>query len=192
MEFTVKHCIAKSNKFTYKINSVDDDMLSINQIKNIDIVMDNLEKIIDLKKVEYYLYKYKIKELIIFGSRTRLHERENSDLDIMVLSYEKEISEDNYVEEQRQYLKNLYMGFVEIVKDTSIVLDFKLNLFDDYDNYGGLTYNADFSDNGVECDFIFETSDLPSYVSFTKDEIKFVLEKNAIDIFDGNKFKKVV
>lgn len=121
--------------------------------------------ILDVGKAIGWSTKNKVNSIIVFGSRTRLHEKEDSDLDILITDCDAldDFNDDNYLEGQKKLVDDLYQSFVnEVVKEESIELDFKLNVnrFDS-EGYNGLTANAvgTLEDN----DFYLESQDIPSY-----------------------------
>ena len=153
----------------------------------VDTVMRNINRIVDLYCLKNWCVENSVNELIIFGSRAILLNREDSDLDIMVSSYEvKGMNEDNFIEKQREAINKLYKSFGAYVIDKTIELDFKLNTSID-DSYYGISYEEDCHDCG-EADFCFEWEDIPSYISITKDKIAFTFADSLQNIFDEASF----
>lgn len=154
----------------------------------------NINSIIDMQKIQDWMKDNKIYSIILFGSRTRLHENSSSDLDILITDCDAldTVTDNNYMYKQKEIVDSLYESFKEnILKNKNIELDFKLNINRfTTDSYNGLTANEPIHDDN---DFYFEYQDIPSYFEVYKDKIIFQIEnKSEIeDIFDKNSFREL-
>lgn len=173
-------------KFTHCFME-DAEILTPKQDKLVTLAIENVNRIVDLEKVREWCKKEKVKELMIYGSRAILLNRDDSDLDIMIASYNIQgLNDDNFIEKQREALKDLYNSFNTCVVDKSIELDFKLNTSEDEDYYG-ITYGEEVSDSG-ECDFHFGYYDIPSCILISKDGIHYSFAQSLKEIFDKESF----
>lgn len=173
----------------YKLDFLNEEqILTKGQQETVELVMKNISNIIDMDNLKAWCKKNEVKEVIIFGSRTRLQEKEDSDLDIMIVNCPeiKNMDSSNYIRKQREVINNLYGSFLDCILDKSIELDFKLNTSCD-DAYYGITFGTDDSEDG-EVDFYFSWEDIPSYISVTEDDISFTFMVDLSDVFDGDVF----
>ena len=176
----------------------------VNELKNeltevqnnlVEKCFSNISSILDIENAMSWCNKNNIYSIMIFGSRTRLHETENSDLDIMITDCNKldEFNNDNYLEKQKELVDTLYQSFFNnVVKDKNIELDFKLNVNRfTWEGYNGLTANT----IGIseDNDFCFDERDIPSYFEVYKDKVCFIIAGclDIEDIFDESSFSKV-
>lgn len=165
----------------------EEEVLTGRQRELVDTVINNINQILNLNGLKKWCEKSDVGELIIFGSRTTLLNRKDSDLDIMVSSYQIEgVTEDNFIKVQRNAINKLFHSFGAYVLDKSIELDFKLNISQDEDYYG-ITYLEEIDDCG-EVDFCFQAGDIPSYISITKDKIAFTFAEPLDYVFDEASF----
>lgn len=176
----------------------------INEVKNklieeqnnlIEKSFSNISSILDIENAMNWCNENKVHSVIIFGSRTRLHETENSDLDIMITDCDtlNDFNNDNYLEKQKELVDTLYKSFFhKVVKNKNIELDFKLNVNRFYEEgYNGIDANT----IGIseDNDFYFCYQDIPSYFEIEKDKICFRIAEglNIEDVFDENSFLEV-
>lgn len=165
------------------------EILTLMQDELVKLAVENVNQIVDLEKLKTWCIKENVKELFIFGSRANLSSRENSDLDIMISSYEiKNINNNNYIELQREAISKLYTSFGQCIIDKSIELDFKLNTSQD-ECYYGITYGDNISDDG-ECDFYFEYENIPSFILINEENINFAFAESLDLVFDKERFIK--
>ena len=156
---------------------------------------NNISSILDIENAISWSNKNKIHSIIIFGSRTRLHETEKSDLDLLITDCDElnNFNNDNYLEKQKELVDSLYQSFSnEVVKDKKIKLDFKLNVNRFYsEGYNGLDANT----IGIseDNDFYFEYKDIPSYFEIEKGEIYFRIAPRVDieDVFDEKSFLEI-
>ena len=176
--------IVLKNKFKDELTEVQNNL--------IDKSFNNISSILDIENAINWCNINKIYSIMIFGSRTRLHETEKSDLDLMITDCDElnSFNDDNYLEKQKELVDNLYQSFLqEVVKDKNIELDFKLNVNRFcYEGYNGLDANTP----GIseDNDFCFDYQDIPSYFEINKDEVYFRIEDSMDidDIFDEKSF----
>lgn len=162
------------------INFIWGNKLSEEQRQSVHKVILHLGEIIDLEKVQQWTVKNHA-EVMIFGSRTRGHQRENSDLDVMILPEEK-----IEWEKVETFLDKNYHKFQTFLKK-DIELDFKLNTSTS-DQYAGFTYTGK-SLPEEELDFIFDWYNIPSYLSVNRNRIAFQIVDKQLT-FNGDVFAK--
>lgn len=155
--------------------------VSIEQMKQIYQSVKHINEIIDLKQVQLWCKHFE-SDVIIFGSRTRGHQREKSDLDIMIFPNQNIPLDEipSFLEEHHKIIKSFLKEPIE--------LDLKLNT-SDLDVYGGFTYTGEELPT-EELDFIFEWSDIPSYIMVDQDKIRFEIADTEL-AFDGDTFAKI-
>lgn len=178
-----KNIILK-NEFKNELTEVQNNL--------IEKSFNNISSILDIENAISWCNKNKIYSIIIFGSRTRLHETEKSDLDLMITDCDElnNFNDDNYLEKQKELVDTLYQSFLnEVVKNKNIELDFKLNVNGfTCEGYNGLDANTP----GIseDNDFWFEYKDIPSYFEIYKNKIHFRIEDSMDieDIFDETSF----
>ena len=183
----MKKKIALNNEFKNQLTEVQNNL--------VEKAFNNISSILDIENAINWCNENKIYSIIIFGSRTRLHETEESDLDLIITDCDElnSFNNDNYLEKQKELVDSLYESFLnKVVKDKNIELDFKLNV-------NGFTcegyYGLDANTPGIseDNDFWFEYRDIPSYFEIKKDEVCFIIadEVDVEDVFDENSFLKI-
>lgn len=166
------------------------------QCNLVEKAFGNISSILNMEKAINWCNQNKIYSIIIFGSRTRLHEVEESDLDVMITDCSKldDFNEDDYMKKQKELVDSLYQSFLDrVVKNKTIKLDFKLNTNRFYsEGYNGLDANTPYVCE--ENDFYFNCLDIPSYFEIENNKVYFRIATDADieDVFNEDSFLEVV
>lgn len=175
------------------INNFKNDLTNM-QNELVEKSFTNICSILDIKKLSDWIKDNRIHSIIIFGSRTRLHETSSSDLDLLITDCDAldDVTDDNYLCKQKEIVDYLYKSFKEnILINKDIELDFKLNINRfSADYYNGIDANSPVSE---ENDFYFEYEDIPSYFEIYKDRVEFEIISGLKidDVFTEDSFKNI-
>lgn len=172
------------------VDSEEDMILNSIQREKINNVMSYINSLVNLSGLSNWCKENEIEEIVIFGSQTRFHQKEESDLDVMLLAYDKQFSEYDWKSEQIKYIDEKYATFQKLV-NKDLQIDFKLNLSDE-ESYYGITWGEEMEDLPEnECDFLIESNDIPSYISVTPSSINFCFAQEVEEVMEENgEFKK--
>lgn len=142
----------------------------------------NISKVIDIEALKAWSRKEDL-EIMFFGSRVRLQEKKDSDLDIMVFGRE----EANINEAEKD---TIYKTIKSFVLDERIDLDVFLNLSTADDLYG-VYLGKDYSDEHY-CDYGYYYRDIVSCIHITKDECYYEILDSLEDIYSDGVFFELV